>query len=169
MKAKAKRSKKYIADKSNTSSKHNSHLSFLDWRIFGIASGLFMGFYLLFSVLIYMSTYRIAGFSDEMFEMLRTIFPMLEPSLRGMLNALGIGILCGTICGSLFAMFYNKLLVLPMNLHLYDKMARLVFGILLVILGGYTTGWVSGVVFLLGCIAIAEGIFGYCYIKHYFS
>ncbi len=136
----------------------------LNWKALGFSLGIYSGAYLALSALIAMSGISLAGFSRETFDILRGIFPMLTATWGGVFAGLGIGLLCGTVCGSIIGWLYNLFLSLPRNLSFGDRLGRAVLGAILIFAGDYAGGVAGGIIIMGGGIALAEAIFGYCYL-----
>ncbi|MBI4441233.1 hypothetical protein HY639_03630 [Candidatus Woesearchaeota archaeon] len=138
----------------------------LNWRALAVTFGLFNGVYFGLSTLIAMSGLQVMGFSRDLFELLRSAFPMITPTYGGIFAALGLGLVCGTVCGSIVSWLYNSLQTLPANIMTYGRIGRLVLGIILVYAGNYAGGVGGGAVLFIGTVCIMEAIVGYCYLLH---
>lgn len=82
----------------------------LNVKAWAASAGILWGVYLFLAPLLAIKGVNFMWFSNEMFQMLTTLYPGLTASGIGAVIGLVYGVICGAICGALFSWTHNKAL-----------------------------------------------------------
>ncbi|MBI4148067.1 hypothetical protein HY490_02140 [Candidatus Woesearchaeota archaeon] len=81
----------------------------LHWKAWAATIGLIGGIDMFLHVLIPTFGFELLWWNNIMYQLISTFFP-LSMTIGGAFLALGMGALCGAVCGWLFATVHNKML-----------------------------------------------------------